>query len=132
MTMAARTWTVPGTWRGEDLGDLLAAAQVRAPAALQAAEVDDRPTPARAAARPKASAARRSFSAKSPPPRAHRVHEVVGGLDAGQGVRQRLGAQHVAADDLDAVRQLGPRGVPHEGADVVPGVEQVGRRRPPT
>ena len=54
------------------------------------------------------------------------MHQVVGRLDAGQGVRQRLGAQDVAADDLDAVRQLGPRRIPHERADVVPGGEEVG------
>ena len=60
------------------------------------------------------------------------MDEVVGDPDAGQGAGQRLGAQDVAADDLDAVRQLGPRRVADEGADVVPGVQEVGRRRPPT
>ena len=43
MTIAARTWTMSGTCSRQDLGDLLAAAQVlgRRAVGLQAAEVDD-------------------------------------------------------------------------------------------
>ena len=57
----------------------------------------------------------------------HGVHEVVGHADAGQRRPERLGAQHVAGDDLDAtgpVAALEALRVAHEHAHAPAGLEQ--------
>ena len=57
----------------------------------------------------------------------HGVHEVVRDADAGQRRPERLGAQHVAGDDLDVpgpVAALEPLRVAHEHAHAPAGLEQ--------
>ena len=113
MIIAARTYTSRACEpRAQQLRDLVAAAQVLGVLGAEPAEVDDaarRPAPAAASA--KLTAAWRSLAAKSPP-RAHRVDEVVGGLDA----LERLG-QALAREDVALARVAPARAAAAEGAD---------------
>ena len=113
MTIEARNSTTSTPLSRSDVAGLVAAPQVGGqvvPRLAQSADVDDAPD-AGLAGRLAEVAGRLAVEVGEVAGGAHRMHQVVGRLDARQGAAERRGVEDVAAHHLGRGRDPGPQGL---------------------